>query len=331
MVRAYEIQGVLALDNSFNQVGLDHVLLVKVASCGVVTKLFGGTQEQVVAALSQAWLDGQSLRTYRHAPNTGSRKSWAAGDATSRAVRLSMLTLQGEQGYPSALTAKQWGFQDVLFKNKPITFARELGSYVMENILFKIAYPAEFHAQTAVACALDLHHKCQAKLSQIEKIQITTHQAAMRIINKTGPLYNPADRDHCLQYMVAIALLDGKLTADSYEDKRASDHKIDDLRNKMVVTENPQYSKDYLDPDKRSIANALEITFTDGTKISQECEYPLGHKRRRDEGIPLMWEKFERNLASRFDKHKVDQLLQLMKDEKLLTMPVAEFMSHWVA
>ena len=331
MIRAYEIQGVLALDNSFNQVGLDHVLLVKVASCGVATKLLGGTKEDVIAALSQAWIDGQSLRTYRHAPNTGSRKSWAAGDATSRGVRLAMLTLQGEKGYASALTAKQWGFQDVLFKGKDIIFARELGSYVMENILFKIAYPAEFHAQTAVACALELHKQSQDKLNQIEKVQITTHQAAMRIINKTGPLYNPADRDHCLQYMVAAALLDGKLTADSYEDKRANESDIDDLRNKMTVIENPQYSKDYLDPDKRSIANTLEITFKDGTKISQECEYPLGHKRRRSEGIPLMWEKFEKNLLTRFAKDKAQNLIVLMKSEQVLSMSVSDFIGEWVS
>ncbi len=325
MIKAYEIQGVLALNNSFNQVGLDHVILVKVASTGIVTKLFGGNKNEVINALSQAWVDGQSLRTYRHAPNTGSRKSWAAGDATSRAVRLAMLTLQGEKGYPSALSAKQWGFQEVLFKGKPVTFARELGAYVMENILFKIAYPAEFHAQTAVACALDLHKKCKDKLNQIEKIQITTHQAAMRIINKTGPLYNPADRDHCLQYMVAVALLDGKLTADSYEEKRATDEKIDLLRDKIQVIESPQYSQDYLDQDKRSIANRLDITFADGLTLSETCEYPLGHKRRREEGIPLLWEKFENNIASRFDKAKSSQIMELMKnEEKLLKLTVPQ-------
>ncbi|MGD9593042.1 MAG: bifunctional 2-methylcitrate dehydratase/aconitate hydratase [Candidatus Berkiella sp.] len=330
MIRAYEIQGVLALDNSFNQVGLDHVLLVKIASCGIATKLLGGTKDDVMAALSQAWLDGQSLRTYRHAPNTGSRKSWAAGDATSRGVRLAMMTLQGEMGYPSAITAKQWGFQDVLFKGKPITFARELGSYVMENILFKIAYPAEFHAQTAVECALALFSQCQSKLDKIEKIQITTHQAAMRIINKTGPLHNPADRDHCLQYMVAAALIDGELTAESYEDDRAHDPKIDALRDKMVVIENVQYSKDYLDPDKRSIANALEITFMDGTTISHACEYPLGHKRRRTEGIPLLWEKFEKNLLTRFSKDKTMELIKLFENKaSLLQMPVDEFIENW--
>ncbi len=328
MIRTYEIQGVLALENSFNQVGLDHVLLVKVATCGVITKLLGGTKQDVIRALSQAWIDGQSLRTYRHAPNTGSRKSWAAGDATSRGVRLAMLTLQGEMGYPTALSAKQWGFQDVLFKGKPITFARELGSYVMENILFKVAYPAEFHAQTAVECALMLHRDCKDKLSAIDKIEITTHNAAMRIINKTGPLYNPADRDHCLQYMVACALLDGKLTAESYEDARASDPKIDALREKMIVNENPQFSKDYLDPDKRSIANSLTINFQDGTKISYSTEYPVGHRRRRNEGIPLIWAKFEQNLHPHFQPTKIHKLLNLLQeDESFLAMPVPELLN----
>jgi len=331
MIRAYEIQGVLALENSFNQVGLDHVVLVKVASCAVSMKLLGGSKEQILAALSQAWIDGQSLRTYRHAPNTGSRKSWAAGDASSRGLRLAMMTLQGEMGYPSALTAKQWGFEDVLFKGKPLTQDRMLASYVMENILFKIAYPAEFHAQTAVECALKLHETCKGKIDQIAKITITTHQAAMRIINKTGPLYNPADRDHCLQYMVACALIDGTLTAESYEDIRAQMPDIDNLRAKMIVTENPQYSKDYLDPDKRSIANSLAIVFTDGSTVSEECEYPIGHKRRRSEGIPLLWEKFEKNLLTRFDQNKTAQLISLMKnDATLLSMTVSDFVSQWV-
>ncbi len=328
MIRAYEIQGILALENSFNQVGLDHVVLVKVASCGVATKLLGGNKEQILAALSQAWIDGQSLRTYRHAPNTGSRKSWAAGDASSRGLRLAMMTLQGEMGYPSALTAKQWGFQDVLFKGKSLSFARKLESYCMENILFKIAYPAEFHAQTAVECALKLHEACKGRISEIEKIEISTHQAAMRIINKTGPLHNPADRDHCLQYMVACALIDGTLTADSYEEKRASDSQIDQVRDKMQVSENPQYSKDYLDADKRSIANRLEITFNDGSIITEECEYPLGHKRRRSEGIPLLWEKCEKNLLTHFDKAKTEQLIALFKnDAKLLDMKVSDLVS----
>ncbi|MBS0288281.1 MAG: bifunctional 2-methylcitrate dehydratase/aconitate hydratase [Proteobacteria bacterium] len=330
MIRAYEIQGVLALENSFNQVGLDHVLLVKVASCGITTKLLGGGNEDILAALSQAWVDGQSLRTYRHAPNTGSRKSWAAGDATSRGVRLAMMSLQGEKGYKSALSAKQWGFQDVLFKGKPLAFARDLGTYVMENILFKIAYPAEFHAQTAVECALNLHYQCKDKFNQIEKIHLTTHSAAMRIINKTGPLYNPADRDHCLQYMVACALIDGKLTADSYEEQRAHQPDIDNLRAKMTVSENPQFSKDYLDPDKRSIANKVEITFTDGKVIADVCEYPLGHKRRREEGIPLLWEKFEKNLHSRFSALRVKQLVHLMQEDSLLEMPVPEFIAQWI-
>ncbi|MBI2792897.1 MAG: bifunctional 2-methylcitrate dehydratase/aconitate hydratase [Gammaproteobacteria bacterium] len=331
MIKAYEIQGVLALDNSFNRVGLDHVILVKVASCGLAVKLMGGTKEQVIAALSQAFVDGQSLRTYRHAPNTGSRKSWAAGDAVSRALRLAMLTLQGEIGYPSALTAKQWGFQDVSFQGKDISFARDLGCYVMENILFKIAYPAEFHAQTAVECALNLHQDVKDKLSKINKIVITTHQAAMRIINKTGLLYNPADRDHCLQYMVACALIDGKLTAQSYEDTRAQDELIEALRDKMEVKENPQYSKDYLDPDKRSIANHLEIYLEDGSTFTQTSEYPIGHKRRREDGIPLLWEKFEQNLLQLFPIPRVQKLMKVMQqEEELLAMSVPTFIEQWL-
>lgn len=331
MIRAYEIQGVLALENSFNRVGLDHVLLVKIATCGVITKLLGGNKEDVINALSQAFVDGQSLRTYRHAPNTGSRKSWAAGDATSRGVRLAMLTLQGEKGYPSALSAKQWGFSDVLFAGKPLTFARELGTYVIENILFKIAYPAEFHAQTAVECAFALHREAKSKIDQIKKIIITTHSAAMRIINKTGPLYNPADRDHCLQYMVATALLQGELTAQSYEEETAKNPIIDKLREKMEVIENSQFSKDYLDPDKRSIANTVEIQFEDGTTLTQTCEYPLGHRRRREEGIPLLWEKFEKNLNAFYPKPKAEQLMNLMREEKaLLSLSVPEFIDKWI-
>lgn len=331
MIRAYEIQGVLALENSFNQMGLDHVVLVKVATCGVVTKLLGGTKNEVIEALSQAWIDGQSLRTYRHAPNTGSRKSWAAGDATSRGVRLAMMTLQGEKGYPSALSAPKWGFCDASFGGKPIRFARELGSYVIENILFKISYPAEFHAQTAVECAVLLHREIHKRLDKITKIKITTHNAAMRIINKTGPLYNPADRDHCLQYMVACALIYGKLTAQHYEDETARDPMIDELRNKMTVVEDPQYSQDYLDPDKRSIANRIEITFKDGTSFTQTAEYPIGHRFRRDDGIPLLWEKFEKNLNSVFPTPKVQKLINLMQqDQRLLAMRVPDFIDHWL-
>lgn len=328
MCYAYEIQGILALENSFNQVGLDHVLLVKVASTALATKLLGGNKEAVMAALSQAWIDGQSLRTYRHAPNTGSRKSWAAGDATSRAVELALLTLKGEQGYHRALTAPRWGFYDVQLKGQPLVLKRPFGTYVMENILFKIAYPAEFHAQTAVECALKLHQQIP-HLSEIEKILVHTHQAAIRIIDKKGPLYNPADRDHCLQYMVAVALIDGQLTAESYEDNKAADPLIDALREKMTVIENPQYSLDYLNEDKRSIANDIEITLKNGTTLFEKCEYPLGHRRRRDQGIPLLWQKFEHNLKRVFSDQKVNQLMALMQSEKLLEMKVDDFMAQW--
>ena len=293
MIKAHEIQGVLALENSFNRVGLDHVLLVKVASTAVVTKMLGATYEQIIDAVSNAWLDGQSLRTYRHAPNTGSRKSWAAGDATSRAVRLALMVMKGEMGYPSALSAKTWGFYDVLFKGKPFEFTQAYGSYVMENILFKISFPAEFHAQTAVECALALHPNnidlidTLEKIDGIDRIEITTHESAIRIIDKTGPLNNPADRDHCIQYMTAIGLLKGNLTAQDYEDEMANDPRVDALREKMTCIEKPEYSKDYLDPDKRSIANAIQIFYKDGSSSKQVAvEYPIGHRRRRSEGIP---------------------------------------------
>lgn len=330
MIRAYEIQGIFALENSFNAQGLDHVILVKLASCALATRLLGGTKDQILHALSQVWVDGQSLRTYRHAPNTGSRKSWAAGDATSRAVQLALYTLKGEKGYPSAISAARWGFSDVLFAHKPLKIAQSLGSYVMENILFKIAYPAEFHAQTAVECAINLHEQTKNKLAQVEKIVLYTQQAGMRIINKIGPLHNPADRDHCLQYMVAYALIFGNLTAQAFEDSAAADPKIDGLREKMVVMENPLYSQDYLDPSKRSIANSVEIFFTDGTHLKQAMEYPLGHARRRQEGIPLLWKKFEQNIASRFKPAKVEQLLSLMQDDKRLErLTVSEFIEQW--
>lgn len=332
MIRAYEIQGVIALENSFNMVGLDHVILVKVASTALATHLLGGTKEQVIEALSQAWIDGHPLRTYRHAPNTGSRKSWAAGDATSRAVRLAFLTLAGEKGYRSAISAKQWGFSDVLFDGKPIQLKRSLESYVMENILFKIAYPAEFHAQTAVECALKLHEKMKNKNLTIEKIAITTHNAAMRIINKTGPLYNPADRDHCMQYMVAVALIHGNVTAESYEDKIASDPRIDDLRAKMILVEEDQFTEDYFDEDKRSIANRVDILFSDGSNLSEISEYPLGHRTRRKEGIPLLWDKFEKNMSTRFSGKKVSEGIKLLEnDDKLLNMTVPEWISFWQA
>lgn len=328
MVMAHEIQGCLALENSFNRVGLDHVLLVKVASTAVVMRLFGGTKEQIIDALSQAWVDGQSLRTYRHAPNTGSRKSWAAGDAVSRAVRLALMTLQGEKGYPSALTAPTWGFYDVSFKGKPFRLQRPYGSYVMENVLFKIAYPAEFHAQTAVEAAVRLHPLVRERLPDIEKVVITTHESAIRIISKTGKLHNPADRDHCLQYMTAIGLIFGTLTADHYEEKAAADPRIDALRERMEVVEEPRYSREYLVPDKRSIANAVQVFFRDGTCTERvEVEYPLGHRRRRAEGIPLLLEKFRRNLAVRLPEERVQRIVDCCRDQQRLeNTPVHEFM-----
>jgi 2-methylcitrate dehydratase len=332
MIKAHEVQGVIAIENSFNRVGLDHVVLVKVATTGVVTKLMGGGKEEVINALSNAWIDGQSLRTYRHAPNTGSRKSWAAGDATARGVRLAMMALKGEMGYPSALTARTWGFYDVLFRGNEFKFQRAYGSYVMENVLFKISFPAEFHAQTAVECALQLHPQVKDRLEQIGKIEITTHESAIRIIDKKGPLYNPADRDHCIQYMVAIGLIFGGLTAAHYEDSVAADPRIDALRDKMTCIENPQYSRDYLDPSKRSIANAIQIFFKDGTSTAKvEVEYPIGHRRRRREGIPLLIEKFRTNLARRFPAQQQKAVLDTCLDQtKLEDMPVNEFIDLFV-
>lgn len=332
MIKAHEIQGVMALENSFNRVGLDHVVLVKLASTAVITSLLGGNKQDIATALSHVWVDGQSLRTYRHAPNTGSRKSWAAGDATSRAVRLALITLKGEMGYPSVLTAKTWGFYDVSFKGQSFKFQRPYGSYVMENVLFKISYPAEFHAQTAVECAIKLHPQIKNRLNEIDKIVLTTHESAVRIISKTGPLYNPADRDHCLQYMVAIGLIFGELTADYYEDKLAVDPRIDQLREKMEVVEDKQYSVDYHDPEKRSIANAMQIYFKDGSKTEKVAiEYPLGHRRRRQESIPVLLDKFEHNLSTRFPRKQVEAILNLCQDQKKLAqMPVDEFMDLWV-
>lgn len=309
MIKAHEIQGVLALDNSFNRVGLDHVLLVRIASTAVATRLLGGGPDDVVDAVSNAWIDGGALRTYRHAPNTGSRKSWAAGDATSRAVTLALMTLRGEMGYASALTAEQWGFQDVLFGGEPVTLARELGSYVMEHVLFKLSFPAEFHGQTAVEAALALHPAVRDRLDEIDHVTITTQESAIRIIDKTGPLHNPADRDHSLQYMTAVALIFGELTADHYEDDVASDPRIDTLRDRMRVTEDRRYSREYLDPDKRSIANAVQVHFDDGTSTDVvEVEYPIGHRRRRDEGIPVLERKFAANLRSRFPTARADRI-----------------------
>ena len=333
MIKAHEIQGVLALENSFNRVGLDHVLLVRVASTAVVTQMLGGTHAQIVDAVSQAWVDGCALRTYRHAPNAGSRKSWAAGDATSRAVRLALITLSGEMGVPTVLTASTWGFYDVLFGGNPFVFQRPYGSYVMENILFKIAFPAEFHAQTAAEAAVRLHPQVRERIDDISRIEITTHESAIRIISKSGPLANPADRDHCLQYMVAVPLLYGALAAEHYEDGfHAGDPRIDALRERMEVVEDERYSRDYHDPDKRSIANAIQVFFTDGTHTERVAvEYPLGHRRRRTEGIPLLERKFETNLLSRFPAVRSERIMALVLDQaRLEATPVDAFMDLFV-
>ena len=317
-VKAYEIQGVLALDNSFNNVGIDHVILVKVASTAVVTAMLGGDVEQVENAVSNAWLDA-SLRTYRHAPNTGSRKSWAAGDAVSRAVRFSLNSMSGEMGYPSALTASGWGFRDVWFRGEEITLQRELGSYVMENILFKVSFPAEFHAQTAVEAALELHPQVVSRLDQIDEVIITSQESALRIIDKTGPLNNPADRDHCIQYMTAIALLRGMLTAGDYEDEVAMDPRVDQLRDKMTMQHDRRFTEDYIDPDKRSIANAVQVRFKDGSSTENiTVEYPIGHRRRRQAAKPLLVDKFRANLSTQFDEVRVGGLVNLFSDQSTL-------------
>jgi 2-methylcitrate dehydratase len=332
MIKAHEIQGVIALRNSFNRVGLDHVVLVKVASTAVVAQLLGLSNEAIVNAVSLAWVDGQSLRTYRHAPNTGSRKSWAAGDATSRAVRLALIARTGEMGYPSALSAKTWGFYDVLFKGEPFRFERPYGSYVMENVLFKISFPAEFHAQTAVECAMQLHPQVKDRLADIAKITIRTHESAIRIIDKKGPLANPADRDHCIQYMVAVPLIHGRLTAADYEDDIAADPRIDALRARTECVEEPQFSRDYLDPGKRSIANAITIEFKDGSRTDEVVvEYPIGHRRRRKEGIPLLIEKFRTNLARRFPAKQQRAIQDVALDARRLeATPVHEFVDMMV-
>lgn len=345
MIKAHEIQGVLALENSFNRVGLDHVVLVKVASTAVAAYLMGASREQLLSALSHAWVDGQSLRTYRHAPNAGSRKSWAAGDATSRGVRLADIALRGEMGVPGVLSAPQWGFYDVLFSKtnkdqaiKPegerkFRFQREFGTYVMENILFKIAFPAEFHAQTACEAAVRLHPQVKDRLAEIQRIVITTHESAIRIISKEGELANPADRDHCLQYMVAVPLIFGDLTAEHYEDDFHRQHPlIDALRDKMEVVEEPRYTQEYLAADKRSIANAIQVFFSDGTATECiEVEYPIGHRRRRDEGIPILEEKFRRHLATRFPAGRCERIIALCQDQAHLeAMPVHRFVDLFV-
>jgi len=327
LVKGHEIQGVIALENGFNRVGLDHVLLVRVASTAVVTGLLGGTHEDVINAVSNAWIDGGALRTYRHAPNTGSRKSWAAGDATSRAVRLALMALRGEMGYPSALSAPRWGFRDVLLKGESLRFSQGYGSYVMEHVLFKISFPAEFHAQTACEAAVTLHPQVKDRIDDIERIVIETQESGARIIDKTGPLANPADRDHCLQYMVAVPLLTGSLEATDYEDHVASDPRIDALREKMEVRENEQFTRDYLDPQKRSIGNAVQVEFADGSSTERVAvEYPIGHRRRRAEGIPLLVEKFERNIATRLPPRRCAALSALCADRpRLEATPVHEF------
>ncbi len=332
MIKAHEIQGVLALENSFNRVGLDHVLLVRVASTAVIASMLSGTLEQVVNAVSNAWIDGGALRTYRHAPNTGSRKSWAAGDATSRAVRLALIALTGEMGYPSALSAKTWGFQDVLFKGKPLLLPQPFGSYVMENVLFKISYPAEFHAQTAVEAAMTLHARVRERLGEIERVVIETQEPGVRIIDKTGPLANPADRDHCIQYMVAIPLIFGRLTAEDYEDKVAADPRIDQLRAKMQVRENPAFTQDYYAADKRYIGNAVQVFFRDGSASERiAVDFPIGHRRRRAEGMPVLVQKFQSSVDAHFAPKQAERIKALFaKGAQLDALPVNELMAALV-
>jgi 2-methylcitrate dehydratase len=333
MIKAHEIQGVFALENSYNRVGLDHVLLVRVATTAVVAGLLGGDRDTVTNAVSHAWIDGGALRTYRHAPNTGSRKSWAAGDATSRGVRLALIAMTGEMGYPSALSAKTWGFYDVLFKGKPFSFPQGYGSYVMENILFKISYPAEFHAQTAVEAAMTLHPEVKDRLDDIDKVVIETQEPGVRIIDKTGPLDNPADRDHCIQYMAAVPMIFGRLTAADYEDAVASDARIDELRDKMAVTENEDFTKDYFDPDKRYIGNAIQVFFKDGSTTERVAvDYPIGHRQRRDEGIPVLREKFETSVAPKLRDSQWAELGELCANRhRLSAVAVDDFMALLVA
>ncbi|HLU61323.1 MAG TPA: bifunctional 2-methylcitrate dehydratase/aconitate hydratase [Gammaproteobacteria bacterium] len=331
MIKAHEIQGVLALENAFNRVGLDHVLLVRIASTAVCAAMLGCNREQVINAVSHAFIDGGALRTYRHAPNTGSRKSWAAGDATARGVRLALIAMTGEMGYPTALSARTWGFYDVLFNGKAFRFPRPYGSYVMENILFKISFPAEFHAQTAVECAMKLHPQVKDRLDDIERIVIETQEAGLRIIDKTGPLSNPADRDHCIQYMVAVPLIFGRLTADDYEDEVAKDPRIDRLREKMIVSENPQFTKDYFDPDKRYIGNAVQVFFHDGAQTDRiAIDFPIGHRRRRKEGIPLLLEKFRHAIREAFDERQAARIEQAcLHQQELESMKVTDFVTMW--
>ena len=332
MIKAHEIQGTLALENSFNRVGLDHVLLVRVASTAVVTAMLGGSRDEIVNAVSNAWVDGGALRTYRHAPNTGSRKSWAAGDATSRAVRHALFALKGEMGYPSALSARTWGFQDVLFGGKAVSLPQPFGSYVMENILFKISYPAEFHAQTAVEAAMTLHAEIGARIGDIERVTIETQEPGVRIIDKTGPLANPADRDHCIQYMVAIPLLFGRLSAADYEDRIAADPRVDALRARMQVTENPTFTREYYDAGKRYIGNAVQVFFNDGSASRRvQVDYPIGHRLRREEGMPVLVQKFEASVAAHFGRRQAESIRAMFADRRALAaMPVSEFMAALV-
>ncbi|GAA0312460.1 bifunctional 2-methylcitrate dehydratase/aconitate hydratase [Oceanobacillus oncorhynchi subsp. oncorhynchi] len=326
-IKAHEIQGILALENSLNRVGLDHVLYVKIATTAVVTKMLGGGKEEIVNALSNAWIDNSSLRTYRHFPNTGSRKSWAAGDATSRAVRLALMAIKGEMGYQTALSAEGWGFQDVLFKGKDIVLSRPLESYVMENVLFKVSFPAEFHAQTAAEAAVQLHPEVVDRIDEIKEITIATHESAIRIIDKKGPLHNPADRDHCLQYITAVGLLKGNIVAEDYEDDAAKDPRIDELRDKMTVTENKRYTEEYLDSEKRSIANAVQVHFTDGTSTEMvDCEYPLGHRFRREEAFPQIIKKYEANVATQFTEKQTAHIKkQSVNYDTIKQMPITDF------
>jgi 2-methylcitrate dehydratase len=331
MIKAHEIQGVLALENSFNRVGLDHVLLVRVASTAVVTDMLGGSREQIVNAVSNAWIDGGALRTYRHAPNTGSRKSWAAGDATSRAVRHALIALTGEMGYPSALSAKTWGFSDVLFKGKALSLPQPFGSYVMENVLFKISFPAEFHAQTAVEAAMTLHSQVKDRLDEVERVVIETQEPGARIIDKTGPLANPADRDHCIQYMTAVPLIFGRLTAADYEDAVALDPRIDVLRSKMTVHENPTFTREYYAADKRYIGNAVQVFFRDGSATRRiQVDFPIGHRKRREDGMPVLVKKFEASVDAHFESRQAARVKSLFRDSGVDEMPVDEFVAAMV-
>jgi 2-methylcitrate dehydratase len=332
MIKAHEIQGVTALENAYNRVGLDHVILVRVATTAVVTAMLGGTREQIINAVSNAWIDGGALRTYRHAPNTGSRKSWAAGDATSRGLRHALIAMSGEMGYPSALSAPKWGFYDVLFKGQPFVYRQPFGSYVMENVLFKISYPAEFHAQTAVECAMQLHPQVKDRIESIERIIIETQEPGVRIIDKTGPLGNPADRDHCIQYMVAVPLIFGRLGAEDYEDSVAGDPRIDRLRTRMEVRENPQFTADYYAPDKRYIGNAIQVFFRDGSSTPRsQVDYPIGHRKRRAEGNPLLVHKFESSVAALFPERQCRHIHALFADARRLdAMAVDDFVAHLV-